>query len=54
MEIDIEKVYWMIKQSEYLENDDRHTESFRSGVKTAHKSLKVQLVQYKKEKESKK
>ncbi len=48
MKIDIEKVYWMIKQSEYLETDDRHTDSFCSGVKTAHKSLKVQLEDFEK------
>ncbi len=40
----------MIKGSEYLEDDDRHTEGFRSGVKTAHKSLKVQLGAYEKQK----
>ncbi len=49
MKIDIEKVYRMIKGSEYLEDDDRHTEGFRSGVKTAHKSLKVQLGAYERE-----
>ncbi len=51
MRIDLEKVREMIKGSEYLENDDRHTEGFRSGVKTAHMSLKAQLNQYKKEHE---
>ena len=46
MQIDIEKVYQMIKESKYLENDDRHSEGFRSGVKTAHLNLKSQLSQY--------
>ena len=46
MKIDIEKVFWMIKQSEWMDEDERHTEGFRSGVKSAHKSLKVQLEDY--------
>lgn len=46
MQIEISKVLWMIKQSEYLETDNRHTDAFCSGVKTAHKSLKVQLEDY--------
>ena len=46
MKIDIEEVYKMIKGSEYLENDSRHTECFRSGVKTAHIFLKTQLADY--------
>jgi len=33
MKIDIEKVFWMIKQSEWMDEDERHTEGFRSGVK---------------------
>lgn len=46
MKIDVEKVLWMIKQSEYLETDDRHSDRFQAGVKTAHHSLKVQLEDY--------
>ncbi len=54
MKIEIEKVLWMIKQSEYLETDDRHTLGFQSGVKTAHADLKFQLEDYiKKQKEVK-
>ena len=40
------KVIWFIKQSEYLEEDERHSVGFQSGFKTAHKSLKVQLEDY--------
>ncbi len=46
MKIDIDKVFYMIKQSEYLETDERHTQGFQSGVKTANKSLSVQLEDY--------
>ena len=46
MKIEIKKVLWMIQQSEYLETDERHTEEYRVGVKTAHKSLKIQLEDY--------
>ena len=53
MEINIEKVYWMIKQNEWMETDDRHSEGFRSGVKSAHKSLKVQLEDFEKRNKSK-
>jgi len=48
MKIDIEKVYWMIKQDEYLETDTRHTDGFCAGVKTAHKGLRVQLEDFEK------
>ena len=51
MKIDIEKVYQMIKGSKFLEDDDRHTEGFRSGVKVAHNDLKSQLEDYIKQKE---
>ena len=46
MKINTDKIFWMIKQSEYLEEDDRHTEAFCSGVKTAHAGLKCQLEDY--------
>ena len=51
--IEIERILWMIEQSKYLEEDNRHTEGFRSGVKTAHAALKSQLEGYIEDKESK-
>lgn len=46
MKIEIIKVLEMIKGNTYLETDDRHTQAFCDGVKTAHNSLKVQLDKY--------
>ncbi len=46
MKIEIEKVREMIQGSEYLEDDERHTPEFKSGVKVAHINLKSLLADY--------
>lgn len=46
MKIEISEVLRMIRGNEYLETDDRHTQAFCDGIKTAHNSLKIQLEHY--------